>query len=259
MHIEHIDVHSLNLVGAQAPLVRAVLEANPNTIVVYSSGKPVTEAWISDKAAALVQQFYPSEEGGNALADVLFGSQNPSGKLTVSIPHDVGTTPSYYDFMKGGRYSSPGAAYENGTLVFGQQYVLSSPIPLYPFGYGKSYTTFSLQNVTLSATNVTASSIVKANVVIKNTGKLPGAEVVQFYVTDKIASVTTPNMELKGFKKVFLKAGETKKVSVDIDVSTLGVWTVRSKYVVEDGEFIVKVGQDSSTTGIRSTASFWVS
>jgi beta-glucosidase len=257
-HTEHVDVHSLNLVGAQAPLVRAVLEANPNTIVVFSSGKPITEPWISSAASALVQQFYPSEEGGNALADVLFGDHNPSGKLSVSFPHDIGTSPSYYDYPKGGRSIDAGTIYENGTLVFGHQYVLSSPKPLYPFGFGRSYTTFTLSDVAVDKINVTASDTVAVSVTVKNTGDRAGSEVVQVYVTDKVASVVTPNMELKGFKKLYLKAGEQKKVAVDIDVSGLGVWTVRNKYVVEKGEFVVKVGQDSSAEGIQGTASFWV-
>lgn len=253
---EHVDVHSLNLVGAQADLVKEILAVNKNTVVVFSSGKPVTEPWISDSAAALVQQFYPSEEGGNALADVLFGSYNPSGKLSVSIPRDVGTCPSYYDYLKGSRFVDSGAIYEDGTMKFGHQYVLSSSLPLYPFGYGKSYSTFSFSDVTLSKTNVTADATVTATLKVKNTSKIAGTEVVQLYVTDKVASVVTPNKELKGFSKVALKAGEEKTVKIDIDVSTLGVWNTRNKYVVEKGEFLVAVGDSSES--LKSSASFWV-
>lgn len=253
---EHVDVHSLNLVGAQADLVRAVLAVNKNTIVVFSSGKPVTEAWISSSAAALVQQFYPSEEGGNALADVLFGSHNPSGKLSVSIPRDVGTCPSYYDYLKGSRSVDAGAIYADGTMKFGHQYVLSSSLPLYPFGYGRSYSTFSFGSVVLSRTNVSADATVTATLKLKNTSKTAGTEVVQLYVTDKVASVVTPNKELRGFSKVALKAGEEKTVTIDIDVSTLGVWNTRSKYVVEKGEFVVAVGDSSES--LKSKASFWV-
>lgn len=253
---EHVDVHSLNLVGAQADLVRAILAVNKNTIVVFSSGKPVTEAWISSSAAALVQQFYPSEEGGNALADVLFGAHNPSGKLSVSIPRDVGTCPSYYDYLKGGRPVDAGAVYADGTMKFGHQYVLASSLPLYPFGYGKSYSTFSFTGVVLSRTNVSADATVTATLKVKNTSKTAGTEVVQLYVTDKVASVVTPNKELKGFSKVALKPGEEKTVTIDIDVSTLGVWNTRSKYVVEKGEFVVAVGDSSES--LKSKASFWV-
>ena len=251
-------MHSLRLVGAQAPLVRAVLDANPNTIVVYSSGKPVTEPWISTSAAAVVQAFYGGEQHGNALADVLFGAYNPSGKLSVSIPHDVGTTPSYYDFLKGGRYIDAGHEYENGTLVFGHQYVLSSPKPLYPFGFGRSYSKFEFGTVELDRVNATATDTVTVRVPIRNAGKRDGTEVVQVYVTDKVASVVVPNMELKGFKKVALKAGEKKVVKVDIDVAGLGVWDMKRQYVVEKGEFIVKIAGGGGADGIVGNASFWV-
>lgn len=116
---EHVDVHDLNLVGAMPHLVKAVIDTGKPTVVVFSSGKPVTEPWISDQAAALVQQFYPSEQGGAALADVLFGDVNPSGKLAVGFPYDVGTTPIYYDYLNSGRMVTspdPGAVYENGTM-----------------------------------------------------------------------------------------------------------------------------------------------
>jgi len=167
---------------------------------VYSSGKPITEPWISTSASALVQQFYPSEQGGNALADVLFGAYNPSGKLSVSFPRDIGTAPNFYDYLKGGRYSGdPGSVGPDGTLHFGHQYVLESPVSLYPFGYGKSYSTFQYSNARLDKTNVTTSGTVTVSVDIQNTSNVNGTEVVQFYVNDVVASVTTPNKELKGF------------------------------------------------------------
>ena len=129
---EHVDVSSLSLVGAMPHLVASIIDTGVPTVVVYSSGKPATEPWISDRAAAVVQQFYPSEQGGHALADVLFGDANPSGKLSVSFPRSVGTTPIYYDYLNSGRASDdPGYVAENGTMVFGHNYVLDSPLPLY--------------------------------------------------------------------------------------------------------------------------------
>ncbi|KAI5781274.1 putative beta-glucosidase [Geopyxis carbonaria] len=256
---EHVDVHNLNLVGAQSNLVRAVLEANPKTVVVFSSGKPVTEQWISSEAAALVQQFYPSEQGGNALADILFGAYSPSGKLAVSVPRDIGTTPAYYDYLKGARAVDAGSASANGSLVFGHQYVLQSPLPLYPFGFGRTYTTWGWGTVSVDKTNATKTDTVNVSVQLTNTGKVAGTQVVQVYITDKVASVVVPNMELKGFAKVALKAGESKKVKVPVKVSELGVWNTRNKYVVEKGEFVVQVGDSSAKEGIRGTASFWVS
>ena len=136
---EHIDVDSLSLVGAMPRLVSAIIDTGKPTIVVFSSGKPITEPWISEKASALIQQFYPSEQGGNALADVLYGDVNPSGKLSVSFPHSVGDLPNFYDYLNSGRASpNPGKAYANGTLVFKSNYVLSTPLPLYEVSPGRA-------------------------------------------------------------------------------------------------------------------------
>jgi beta-glucosidase len=184
-------VSSLNLVGAMPHLVSAIIATNVPTVVVFSSGKPITEPWISFSAAALVQQFYPSEEGGNALADVLFGDVNPSGKLSVGFPYDIGTTPVYYDYLNSGcAVTDSGAVFPNGTLKFGHQYVLNSPFPLYEFGYGKSYSTYQYSNLTLSKTdNVSADDVVVASLQVTNNSTRDGAEVVQLYVQDVISSV----------------------------------------------------------------------
>lgn len=126
-----MDFNSLNLVGAQADLVRIV--------VVFSSGKPITEPWIANSTAALVQQFYPSEQGGNALADILFGDYNPSGRLSVSFPYDIGSIPAYYDDLASGRAIGDSVHVDaNGNIVFGHQYAIGTPEPWYEFGYGKS-------------------------------------------------------------------------------------------------------------------------
>jgi beta-glucosidase len=228
------------------PLVQAIIETGKPTVVVYSSGKPVTEPWISENAAALVQQFYPGEQGGNGLADVLFGDVNPSGRLSVSFPYDVGTLPAYYDYLNSGRSTDPGAILPNGTLHFGHQYVLNTPQPLYEFGYGLSYANFTYSNVTLSKTEVSSSDIVTATVSVTNTSPVDGKEVVQIYVQDVLASIVVPNKELKGFKKVLVKAGETVKVSIELDVGQWGLWNRKMQYVVEKGEFIVHVGASSS-------------
>jgi len=237
-------------------LVSAIIKTGKPTIVVFSSGKPITEAWISQNASALVQQFYPSEEGGNALADVLFGDVNPSGKLSVGFPYDVGTTPVYYDFLNTGRGSSPGHEYPNGTLVFGPEYVLNSPIPLYEFGYGKSYSTFQYSNLTLSKTNVTTTDSIIATVLVTNNSTRDGTEVIQLYVRDLIASVAVPNLMLKGFSKVPIGAGETATVQITLEIKELGLWDIRMKYVVEPGDFVIFVG--SSSADLRSNATLTV-
>ncbi|KAF4630127.1 hypothetical protein G7Y89_g8016 [Cudoniella acicularis] len=253
---EHVDVASLNLVGAMPHLVQAVINSGKPTVVVFSSGKPITEAWISSSASALVQQFYPSEEGGNALADVLFGDVNPSGKLSVGFPYDVGTTPIYYDYLNSGRTIDPGKEYSNGTLLFGHQYVLNTPVPLYEFGYGKSYSTFQYSNVSLSKTTVSTSDTITATLQVTNNSTRDGTEVVQLYVQDVISGVVVPNIQLKGFSKVAIAAGKTQTVKIPLAVQDVGLWNIKMDYVVEPGDFVIFVG--SSSADFRSNATFTV-
>lgn len=243
---EHIDVADLGLVGAQRDLAKAIIDTGVPTVVVFSSGKPVTEDWISNTTASLVQQFYPSEEGGNALADVLFGDYNPSGKLSVSFPHDVGTLPIYYDYLTSGRPAYPGFEGADGNLYFGSDYVLNTPLAWFPFGYGLSYTTFDYSNVTLSSSSVSATDSITATVHVTNNGTVDGTEVVQLYVTDEVSSVVVPNKLLKGFEKVEIAAGETKEVVIPLNVADLGLWNVKMDYVVEKGNFTVFVGASSA-------------
>lgn len=254
---EHVDVASLNLVGAMGPLVQAIIETGKPTVVIYQSGKPISEPWISNSSAALVQQFYPSEQGGNALADVLYGTVNPSGKLSVSFPYDVGTLPIYYDYLNSGRYTDPGSISANGTLNFGHQYVLDTPQPLYEFGYGKSYSTFIYSNVSLSSTTASAIDTITASVSVTNTSPVDGKEVVQLYVQDVLSSIVVPNQQLKGFKKVLVKAGKTVEVAIDLKVQDLGLWDINMKYVVEPGDFVIWMG--SSSKDLRGNATLTIS
>ncbi|OQE14881.1 hypothetical protein PENSTE_c032G06809 [Penicillium steckii] len=256
---EHVDVDDLSLVGAQGPLIRAIAGTGVPTVVVLSSGKPVTDTWLSNSTSALIQQFYPSEQGGNALADVLFGDYNPSGKLSVSFPRYVGDLPIFYDYLNSGRsIGDSGRELSNGTLVFGHQYVLGNPLPWYPFGYGKSYSTFEYGTVKLDQTQVSASdSRIIVSVDVTNTDKKrDGTEVVQVYVSDKIASVVVPNRQLRGFDKVLIPAGKTKTVKIPIKIQDLGLWNTKMKYVVEPGKFDILVG--SSSEDIRGNATLTV-
>ncbi|EON99739.1 putative beta- protein [Phaeoacremonium minimum UCRPA7] len=251
---EHIDVASLNLVGAMPRLVSAIINTGKPTVVVFSSGKPVTEPWISTNASALVQQFYPSEQGGNALADVLFGDYNPSGRLSVSFPYDVGTTPIYYDYLNSARaWPNPGHAYPNGTLVFGSNYVLNTPLPLYDFGYGKSYSTFSYSEITLSKSTASSSDTVTVSVDVTNNSTRDGTEVVQLYVKDLVSSVVVPNKQLKGFAKIPIAAGATETVKLDLKVADLGLWDIKYNYVVEPGNFTIFIGSSSADFRANTT------
>ncbi|KAF8317080.1 glycoside hydrolase [Clavulina sp. PMI_390] len=240
---EHVDSSSLGLVGAQLSLVQAIKNTGKPTVVVYVSGRPVAEPWIADNADAIVQQFYPGDLGGIAIAEVLFGDVNPSGKLPLSAPRDVGTTPAYYNYLKGGRTLDPGHITPNGTLVFGHQYILDSPVPLWSFGYGISYTTFAYSNLRLSKSSLKATDTLTVTVNVKNSGSVAGKEVVQAYVTDVVSSVVTPNQYLAGFQKTNeLAAGQSVDVSIQIPMQDLAVWTVNSKWVVEPGSFTLRIG-----------------
>lgn len=253
---EHVDVASLDLVGAMRPLAEAIVNTSTPTVIVFQSGKPLTETWISNTTASLLQQFYPSEEGGNALADVLFGDYSPSGKLSLSWPTTVGALPVYYDYLNSGRVTAPGFVGGDGVLYFGHEYVLNAPQPWFPFGYGLSYTNFTYGPVSLSATHVTAADTLAATVRVTNTGTRDAAEVVQFYVKDVLASVDVPNMQLRGFEKVFIAAGHTEEVRVELKVADVGLWNRDMEYVVEPGQFVVLVG--ASSGDLRGNASFYV-
>ncbi|RPD54124.1 glycoside hydrolase [Lentinus tigrinus ALCF2SS1-7] len=246
---EHVDLSDLGLVGAQLQLVQAVRDAVPDkpVIVVLVSGKPVAEPWIQAHADAVVQQFYPGELGGLALAEVIFGDVNPSGKLPVSFPRSVGTTPVFYNYLKGGRFVDPGEVLDDGTLKFGHQYVLDSPVPLWSFGHGLSYTTFNYTDLSLSKTTIGTNEDFSVSVTVHNTGDREGKEVVQVYITDLVSSVVTPNQELVGFQKVDLAPGESQKVTIPVNSTQLAVWSLSNKFLVEPGKFSVKVGTSDQT------------
>ncbi|KAJ3503281.1 hypothetical protein NLJ89_g8503 [Agrocybe chaxingu] len=239
---EHVDVHDLALVGAQLKLVQAVKATGKPTVVVFVSGKPVAEPWIQAHADAVVQQFYPGELGGLALAEIIFGAVNPSGKLPVSFPRDVGTTPVFYNYLKGSRPIDAGQVLDNGQLIFGHAYVLDSPVPLWSFGHGLSYTTFNYTDLQISPSTISTTEDFTVTVTVHNTGSVDGKEVVQVYITDVLSSVVTPNQDLVGFQKVNVPAGGSATVSIKVLSSQLAVWSLRNAWVVEPGAFTVKVG-----------------
>ncbi|KAF8919142.1 glycoside hydrolase superfamily [Mucidula mucida] len=242
---EHVDVADLALVGAQLNLVKAVKETGKPTIVVLVSGKPVAEPWIQAHADAVLQQFYPGELGGLAIAEIILALPILQvRKLPISFPRDVGTAPSFYNYLKGARPNpiDAGDILDDGTLVFGHGYVLNSPVPLWSFGHGLSYTTFNYTDLTLSSSTIGASDDFEVTVTVHNTGNVDGKEVVQVYITDIVSSIVTPNQQLVGFSKVYVPAGASEIVTIPVLSSQLAVWTNSGGWAVEPGRFNVKIG-----------------
>jgi len=208
------------------------------TIVVMIHGRPYSIPWMAEHIPAIIEAWYPGEEGGNALADVLFGKVNPSAKLPVSVPRSVGHVPVFYNHKPSARgfYKSPGAPDKPG-----RDYVFSPPTPLFAFGHGLSYTTFKASNLRLSPRRIPPGGRVDVAVDIRNTGKRTGKEVVQLYLNDVVSSVTTPVKALRGFEKIELKPGEKKTVCFVLTPDDLGLLDQNMEFVVEPGTFEVVV------------------
>jgi beta-glucosidase len=240
---EASDRRNLKLPFGQEELIKKVLEVNPKTIVVFIGGAPFDIDEIGKKTSALVWSWFNGSEGGNALADVLLGNVNPSGKLPWTMPKNINESPAH------ATNSFPGdktLTYNEGILV-GYRWFDSKKIePLYPFGYGLSYTNFSISNFTTDKTSYGKGETIRAKVTIKNTGSRYGAEVAQLYVSDPVCSVMRPEKELKAFEKVFLKPGETKTVELTIKVADLAFYDETKKgWNVEAGEFVLHIGNSS--------------
>ena len=248
---EATDKPDLHLPFGQDELMQAVLAANPNTVVVLLGGGPIEVSPWAAQAKGIIEAWYPGMEGGNALAHILFGDVNPSGKLPVTFPVKLEDSP----VMKLGEYpSTPGNPlkqnYKDDIFVGYRYYDTYKVAPQFAFGHGLSYTTFKYDN--LSVTPGTKSATVKVRVT--NSGKVAGAEVVQVYVHEEQASVKRPEKELKGFQKVFLKAGESKTVTMTLDSEAFQFYSeAQKKWVLEPGKFDVLVG--SSSRDIRLTGS----
>lgn len=224
---EGIDRLSLSLSGVQLELIQEIHKLGKPLVVVYINGRPIAEPWIDEHADAILEAWYPGQEGGHAVADILFGDVNPSGRLTVSIPKHVGQLPVYY----------------NGKRSRGKRYLEVDSQPRYPFGFGLSYTEFTYDKLSVSSDSIHKNEEVQVRVEVKNTGQRAGAEVVQLYVTDVASTVTRPGKELKGFRKVFLQPGESKTVEFTVGPEQLQYIGANYEPVVEPGEFQVHVGK----------------
>lgn len=225
----------LSLPGLQQELLEAVHAANPNTVLVLMSGRPLTVTWADENVPAIVQAWHLGHESGHALTNVLTGAYNPSGKLPMTFPRSVGQVPIYYNHLNTGR---PGPRPE----VFWQHYIDESNLPLYPFGHGLSYTEFTYTGLSVEPKVGGATVTVQ----VQNTGEVAGEEVVQLYIRDHAASVARPVRELKGFEKLMLEPGEARAVSFELTEAELGFYNTQGTYVVEPGTFSVFVGGSSA-------------
>lgn len=234
---------NLSLPGVQLDLLKAIKKTGKPVVLVLMNGRPLTINWEKENADAILEAWFPGTMGGAAIADVLTGKYNPSGKLTMTFPQNVGQIPLFYNHKNTGRPFDP----NDPKLAYGSHYWDVSNEPLYPFGYGLSYTTFNYSDLILSANTISKDKPLKISVNIKNTGKYDGEEIVQLYTRDMVGSVTRPVKELKGFDKIFLKVGESKTVEFHLSVDDLRFYNPRLEYVYESGDFHVFVGGDSDT------------
>ena len=236
----------LGLPGLQQELLEEVFKVNKNIVLVLMNGRPLNLTWADQNIPTIVEAWHLGTQSGNAIAEVLYGDYNPSGKLTMSFPRNVGQVPIYYNYKKTGR---PGAS---SAEVTRSTYADVENSPLYPFGYGLSYTSFEYSDLTISSNEISRGDVINASVKITNTGKLKGKEVVQMYIRDHYGSLARPVKELKGFELVELNAGETKEVSFEIDNSSLIYYNANDRWESENGKFSVFIGGDSDVKNNKS-------
>lgn len=234
----------LDLPGAQERLQQAVVATGRPVVLVLMNGRPLILSWAAEHVAAILETWFLGVETGHAIADVLFGDVNPSGRLPVTFPRTVGQIPIYYNAKNTGRPAVEGQH-------FTSKYLDVPNTPLYPFGYGLSYTTFAYRDVRLRAARLGPADTLVVSVTVANTGARAGTEVVQLYVRDDVGSVTRPVRELKGFRRVGLEAGAAGTVEFRVPVRELGFWGPAMKFVVEPGTFRVFVGPNS-TEGLEA-------
>lgn len=232
----------IGIPDVQKELLRELLKTGKPVVLVLFTGRPLTLTWENENVPAILNVWFGGSEAAHAIGDVLFGDVNPSGKLVATFPQNVGQIPLFYNHKNTGRPLQEGRWFEK----FRSNYLDVSNDPLYPFGYGLSYTTFSYGDVKLSSTTLDAKGELTASVTVTNTGKYDGAEVVQLYIRDLVGSVTRPVKELKGFEKTFIKAGESKNVSFKITPELLKFYNYNLEYVFEKGDFDVMIGGNSS-------------
>jgi len=229
------DRTTLELIGRQDGLVNALMMTGKPIVVVLFNGSPLSINSLSQNVPAILECWYLGQECGQAVAEVLFGDYNPGGKLPITVPRSVGHLPAFYNHKPSAR----------------RGYLFDDVSPLYPFGFGLSYTNFSFKNVRLEKKKISAKGHTRVLVDVTNTGKRRGAEVVQMYIRDLVSSVTRPVKELKGFQKISLQPGEMQTVALEITPDRLAFYDIRMKYTVEPGEFEITVGNSSRDADLQ--------
>ena len=231
------DRTSLDLIGYQRTLVDELKKLEKPLVVLVCNGRPLSITDVSQKADALLECWYGGQEAGLAIAKVIFGEVNPSGKLSISIPRSVGQLPIFYNHKPSAR----------------RGFLDEEKTPLYPFGFGLSYTKFELSEITLADDIIHIDESTNVKYTITNVGKTAGYEVIQMYIRDVHSSVTRPIKELKGFQKIWLEAGESKDFSFPISPNLLSFYDIRKNYVVEPGEFHIMIGNSSQDVCLVSS------
>jgi beta-glucosidase len=229
------DRSTLDLIGRQEPLVKLLLATGKPVVVVLFNGSPLSINALAQEVPAILECWYLGQEGGQAVAEVLFGDYNPGGKLPISIPRSAGHLPSFYNYKPSAR----------------RGFLFDDVTPLYPFGFGLSYTSFKFKNLRLEKKKINLKGGTRALVDVTNTGRWPGSEVVQMYIRDCVSSVTRPVKELRGFRRISLRPGETQTVALDIKPESLAFHDINMKYTVEPGKFEIMVGNSSRDSDLQ--------
>ena len=238
----------LEMPSSQRDLLKALLATGKPVILLHFSGRPVVLTWENENVKSILQVWFGGSETADAIADVVFGKVAPSSKLTTSFPQCVGQEPLHYNTFNTGRPILPE---DEGFVKFKSNYLDVRNDALFPFGYGLSYTTFDYSDLTLSAAEMSVNEAIEASVTITNTGNYDADEVVQMYIRDMVGSVVRPVKELKGFQRISLKKGESKKVTFTIDSELLKFYNAKLDFVCEPGEFEVMVGPNSRDVKVK--------
>jgi beta-glucosidase len=233
---------------SQKNLLKALVQTGKPVVLVVFTGRPLTLDWEDAHVNAILNVWAPGTEAGHAISDVLYGDYNPSGKLTMTFPKNVGQIPLYYNHKMTGRPF-------NAQNKFTSKYLDVPNEPLYPFGYGLSYTSFVYGDLQLSKKNLRGNETLKATITVKNAGNYAGDETVQLYISDPVASITRSVKDLKGFQKIFLQPGEQKEVSFTITTAQLKFYNSALKYDWEPGEFMIEAGTNSA--GVKTASVQW--